>query len=95
MKTWIKTNLSKITLALALTGATTGTIGLIMGGVLTHNMENYYLKPNGEKVYGTTTIWENKCSSCKPTISLYFDIKPREKNDIKWDGIYPEGYFNK
>ncbi len=31
MKTWIKTNLSKITLALALTGATTGTIGLIMG----------------------------------------------------------------
>ncbi|WJG69221.1 hypothetical protein SIXOD_v1c00410 [Spiroplasma ixodetis Y32] len=33
MKTWIKTNLSKITLALALTGATTGTIGLIMGGV--------------------------------------------------------------
>ncbi len=32
MKTWIKTNLSKITLALALTGATTGTIGLIMGG---------------------------------------------------------------
>ncbi|WP_425376804.1 hypothetical protein [Spiroplasma endosymbiont of Aleiodes alternator] len=46
-------------------------------------MENYYLKPNGEKVYGTTTIWENKCDSCKPTISLYFDIKPREKNDIK------------
>ncbi|BDT05007.1 MULTISPECIES: hypothetical protein [Spiroplasma] len=34
MKTWIKTNLSKITLALALTGATTGTIGLIMGGCL-------------------------------------------------------------
>ncbi|WP_425377424.1 hypothetical protein [Spiroplasma endosymbiont of Aleiodes alternator] len=32
MKAWIKTNLSKITLALALTGATTGTIGLIMGG---------------------------------------------------------------
>ncbi len=31
MKVWIKTNLSKITLALALTGATTGTIGLIMG----------------------------------------------------------------
>jgi len=34
MKTWIKTNLSKITLALALTGATSGTIGLIMGGCL-------------------------------------------------------------
>ncbi len=32
MKTWIKINLSKITLALTLTGATTGTIGLIMGG---------------------------------------------------------------
>lgn len=34
MKAWIKTNLSKITLLLALTGATTGTIGLIMGGWL-------------------------------------------------------------
>ncbi|WJG70072.1 hypothetical protein [Spiroplasma ixodetis] len=34
MKIWIKTNLSKITLALALTGAVTGTIGLIMGGYL-------------------------------------------------------------
>ncbi|WP_338961524.1 hypothetical protein [Spiroplasma endosymbiont of Lasioglossum villosulum] len=32
MKIWIKTNLSKITLPL--TGATTGTIGLIMGGCL-------------------------------------------------------------
>lgn len=34
MKAWIKINLSKITLSLALTGATTGTIGLIMGGCL-------------------------------------------------------------
>ncbi|WP_458257685.1 hypothetical protein [Spiroplasma endosymbiont of Dactylopius coccus] len=36
MKTWIKTNLNKITLALALTGATTGTIGLIIGSIAHH-----------------------------------------------------------
>ncbi|WJG71122.1 hypothetical protein [Spiroplasma ixodetis] len=41
MKTWIKTNLSKITLALALTGATTGTIGLIIGSIA-HNQTNGY-----------------------------------------------------
>ncbi|WP_281748632.1 hypothetical protein [Spiroplasma ixodetis] len=42
MKTWIKTNLSKITLALALTGATTGTIGLIMGGCLPMKIVKIY-----------------------------------------------------
>ncbi|WP_342274736.1 hypothetical protein [Spiroplasma endosymbiont of Phycita roborella] len=42
MKTWIKTNLSKITLALALTGATTGTIGLIMGGCLPTKIVKIY-----------------------------------------------------
>ncbi len=92
MKIWIKTNLSKITLALALTGATTGTIGLIMG-VLTHNMENYYLKPNGEKVCGTTTIWLNKFTSSDKFI-LYFGNKPVHKGDVVWDGKYPDWYFN-
>ncbi len=96
MKTWIKTNLSKITLALALTGATTGTIGLIMGGVLTHNIGTnvkYYLEPNGEVVYGTTTIWWNKWSS-PSKINLYFAKIKHHDEDIKWDGIYPDGYFN-
>ncbi|WP_342218504.1 hypothetical protein [Spiroplasma endosymbiont of Amphimallon solstitiale] len=92
MKTWIKTNLSKITLALALTGATTGTIGLIMGGILTHNMENSYLKPNGERVYGTTTIWWNKWSSPNKT-NLYFAKVKHHDEDIKWDGNYTNNYF--
>ncbi len=46
MKTWIKTNLSKITLALALTGATAGTIGLIMGGWLPIKIINLILMKN-------------------------------------------------
>ncbi len=41
MKTWIKTNLSKITLALALTGAVSGVTGLIIGS-LAHNQTNGY-----------------------------------------------------
>ncbi|WP_338987465.1 hypothetical protein [Spiroplasma endosymbiont of Dasysyrphus albostriatus] len=46
MKKWIKTNLNKITLALALTGATTGTIGLIMGGCLPIIWNPYSLMKN-------------------------------------------------
>ncbi|WJG69241.1 hypothetical protein [Spiroplasma ixodetis] len=41
MKTWIKTNLSKITLALALTGAVSGVTGLIIGSIA-HNQTNGY-----------------------------------------------------
>ncbi|WP_174480128.1 hypothetical protein [Spiroplasma endosymbiont of Danaus chrysippus] len=45
MKTWIKTNLSKITLALALTGAVTGVTGLIISSLAHHktNDLNYFL----------------------------------------------------
>ncbi|WP_342275826.1 hypothetical protein [Spiroplasma endosymbiont of Nebria brevicollis] len=92
MKTWIKTNLSKITLALALTGATTGTIGLIMGCVFTHNMENSYLEPNGEIVLGTTTIWWNKWDSPNET-ELYFAKVKYHDEDVKWDGTYTDNYF--
>ncbi|WP_458258570.1 hypothetical protein [Spiroplasma endosymbiont of Dactylopius coccus] len=46
MKTWIKTNLNKITLALALTGATTGTIGLIIGSIAHHKTNDLtYFRP--------------------------------------------------
>ena len=95
MKTWIKTNLSKITLALALTGATTGTIALIMGGVLTHESTKlkYYLTPDGKAIYGTSIIWWNKAISPNKT-ELYFAWKPTNKEDIKWDGNYTTGYFN-
>ncbi|WP_286641952.1 hypothetical protein [Spiroplasma ixodetis] len=98
MKTWIKTNLSKITLALALTGATTGTIGLIMGGLLTYQSKNElsflnydYTKTSGG---GGAIIWSQPMNN-QHKIFLYFDIKSRHQGDIKWDGKYPDGYFNK
>ncbi|WP_338962213.1 MULTISPECIES: hypothetical protein [unclassified Spiroplasma] len=97
MKTWIKTNLSKITLALALTGATTGTIGLIMGGVLTHNVGTnvkHYLDHNKQIIFGTSTIWERKNHS-KDIMDLYFAINKFTDDAIEWDGTYPDGYFNK
>lgn len=45
MKTWIKTNLSKITLALALTGAVSGVTGLIVGSIAHHKTNDltYFL----------------------------------------------------
>ncbi len=42
---------------------------------------------------GGATIWEYKVSD-KHKIWLYFDIKPKHKEDSKWDGIYPSGYFD-
>ncbi|WP_342218247.1 hypothetical protein [Spiroplasma endosymbiont of Amphimallon solstitiale] len=61
MKTWIKINLSKITLALALTGAVSGATGLIIGS-LAHNKTNnltYFLNHDHIAVWGNTTIWEH------------------------------------
>ncbi|WP_338979728.1 hypothetical protein [Spiroplasma endosymbiont of Lasioglossum malachurum] len=45
MKVWIKTNLNKITLALALTGAISGVTGLIIGSLAHHktNDLSYFL----------------------------------------------------
>ncbi|MBP1527585.1 MAG: hypothetical protein H9Q66_06680 [Spiroplasma ixodetis] len=45
MKTWIKTNLNKITLALALTGAISGVTGLTIGSLAHHKTNDlqYYL----------------------------------------------------
>ncbi|WP_342273755.1 hypothetical protein [Spiroplasma endosymbiont of Phycita roborella] len=99
MKTWIKTNLSKITLALALTGAVSGVTGLIIGSIA-HNKVNdlkYYLDYDGNVHWGgsCTTIWERKTDDIHK-ITLYLSINPTYPNvDIKWDGIYPVGYFNK
>lgn len=94
MKAWIKTNLSKITLALALTGATTGTIGLIMGGLLTHNVNSTYSYENRDHtiVYGKYPVWINKATS-SDVFLLYFSSYPQSENDIKWDGNYPTWYF--
>ncbi|WP_342266784.1 hypothetical protein [Spiroplasma endosymbiont of Villa modesta] len=84
MKTWIKTNLSKITLALALTGATTGTIGLIMGGVLTHNLSGlkYFLASNKEPIMGVQKIWmsdiHNISVDIKSEFKIYFADTPKK-----------------
>ncbi len=40
-----------------------------------------------------TTIWETKTDNANK-IDLYFSIKPLLNSDIKWDGIYPDGYFD-
>ncbi|MBP1526449.1 MAG: hypothetical protein H9Q66_00755 [Spiroplasma ixodetis] len=94
MKTWIKTNLSKITLALALTGATTGTIGLIMGGMLTHNVSGvkYYLTPHKQVEWGVQTIWTtNPNDTLKKDykFELYFADEPlRRKFDISFQNWY-------
>ncbi|WP_342273124.1 hypothetical protein [Spiroplasma endosymbiont of Acasis viretata] len=94
MKTWIKTNLSKITLALALTGATTGTIGLIMGGLLTHenNKFNSYEKPDHTVVLCNAPIWVNMYNGSY--YSLYCSNKKLHDVDIKWNGKYWKGYFD-
>ncbi|WP_342267184.1 hypothetical protein [Spiroplasma endosymbiont of Villa modesta] len=97
MKTWIKTNLSKITLALALTGAVSGITGLIIGSIA-HNQTNGYQSFLGHDytVYwggAGTTIWATKTND-KYKINLSFGIKKPLTTDIKWDGIYPDGYFD-
>ncbi|WP_425381801.1 hypothetical protein [Spiroplasma endosymbiont of Polydrusus pterygomalis] len=63
--------------------------------MLTHNVgrAKYFLKPNGERVYGDTTIWLNKFTSSDKFI-LYFGNKPIHTGDIVWDGKYPNWYFN-
>ncbi|WP_338961086.1 MULTISPECIES: hypothetical protein [unclassified Spiroplasma] len=40
-----------------------------------------------------TTIWSHKTND-KHKIELHFDIRPENSDDIKWDGVYPEGYFD-
>ncbi|WP_375317069.1 hypothetical protein [Spiroplasma endosymbiont of Virgichneumon dumeticola] len=54
MKNWIKTNLSKLTLALALTGAVSGVTGLIIGSIAHHKTNDlqYYLDYDGNIHWG-------------------------------------------
>ncbi|WP_339049238.1 hypothetical protein [Spiroplasma endosymbiont of Colias croceus] len=84
MKTWIKINLSKITLALALTGATTGTIGLIMGGMLTHNVSGvkYFLTPHKQVEWGVQKIWMSDIHGIsvdiKNEFKIYFSDTPEK-----------------
>lgn len=54
---------------------------------------NFYLKPDHIAVWGGATIWEHKRNDFRK-IDLYFGINPSLKEDTKWDGIYPDGYFD-
>ncbi|WP_458258023.1 hypothetical protein [Spiroplasma endosymbiont of Dactylopius coccus] len=58
MKTWIKTNLNKITLALALTGAISGVTGLTIGSLAHHKTNDlqYYLGHQYNVYWG---VWNN------------------------------------
>ncbi|WP_425377423.1 hypothetical protein [Spiroplasma endosymbiont of Aleiodes alternator] len=66
--------------------------------MLTHESKNElsflnydYTKTSGG---GGATIWSHK-SGDYHKIDLYFGIKPKHQGDIKWNRIYPNGYFNK
>ncbi|WP_338979413.1 hypothetical protein [Spiroplasma endosymbiont of Lasioglossum malachurum] len=64
--------------------------------MLTHNVGTnvkHYLDHNKQIVFGSSTIWEENIGG-EHKIRLYFDTV-KHNNDIKWDGIYPDGYFNK
>lgn len=93
-KNWFTKNIKKITFALALTGAITGSLGLILGSVSVSrtNELNYYLNPDGTAVWGNSTIWWNKWNSPNET-DLYFSWEKRHSEDVKWDGSYTPDYF--
>lgn len=92
MKTWVKTNFYKQISILALFLATTG---LIVGSVAHHKINelNYYLDYDYEAYWGRAPIWAEKVNNYHK-IKLYFGIKPSKQDDIKWNGIYPERYFD-
>ncbi len=46
------------------------------------------------KNIGGATIWEHKRND-EYKIELYFGVNPKNQDDIKWDGKYPDGYFYK
>ncbi len=44
-------------------------------------------------VFGTSTIWERK-NNGKDIMDLYFAINKFTDDAFKWDGTYPDEYFN-
>lgn len=55
---------------------------------------SFYLKPDHTAVWGGATIWEHKDNYDKNIFFLYFSNNKASEEDIKWDGIYPSGYFD-
>lgn len=88
----------KLVFALALLGAVTGSISIIISSVSDHksNKLNYYLDRDGRAIWGDSVIWFNKWEwNTASYFSLYFGWKKTHIEDLKWDGIYPENYFEK
>lgn len=56
---------------------------------------NFYLAHDYTAYWGGagTTIWSHKINN-GTNINLYFDIKSHYDEDVKWDGVYPDGYFD-
>ncbi len=69
---------------------------LIIGSQAYNQTNNYksFLNYDYTVTWGGATIWSHQ-SGDYHKIDLYFDIKSRHQGDIKWDGVYPNGYFNK
>lgn len=91
MKTWIKVNLNKITLLLALTDAITGVAGLIIASIAHHkaNDLSYSLDLNDKQVIcWSSTTWETKDKSHIKHIYIYVSTA-ENNNDSKWNDIYP------
>ncbi len=97
LKTWFKKT-SKITISFLMISFILGTTGLILGATSYHKTNGYqsYLGHDYTVYWGGTgtTIWETKNLYDETKIDLYFSIKPIFDNDIKWNGIYPNGYFD-
>lgn len=89
IKKWIKRNFYKITTIIALIFAC-----IALGFACKDGRQklSFYLKPDHTAVWGGATIWERIQSNNPKTIWLYFSNIPA-KGDIKWNGIYPKGYF--
>ncbi|MBP1526105.1 MAG: hypothetical protein H9Q65_06270 [Spiroplasma ixodetis] len=90
-KKWIKTNYKKIILW---TTVITALLLSIMSYYKTYNYKSF--QDYDYTVYWGvgTTIWSHKTYD-EHQINLYFGIQSHHQGDIKWDGTYPNGYFNK
>ncbi|WP_342274420.1 hypothetical protein [Spiroplasma endosymbiont of Phycita roborella] len=90
IKKWIKRNFYKITTIIALIFAC-----IALGFACKDGRQklSFYLKPDHTAVWGGATIWEHKDKNDKNMFFLYFSNNKVSEEDIKWDGIYPNGYF--
>lgn len=90
----------KFILSLALIGTITGSISLIISSVAIYKIDKnkidklkYYLNTQGQAIWGNSIIWQDRWTGL--SFSLYFSWKKSHSVDVRWDGTYPENYFDK